>query len=949
MTSNAACVTGSPATSNIITMTVNANVAASVSIAASPAGTICAGTNVTFTATPTNPGTTPFYQWKKGGVNVGTNSTTYSDNTLATSDQISCVMTSNATCVTGSPATSNIITMTVNSNVAASVSIVASPAGAICPATNVTFTATPTNPGTTPVYQWKKDGVNVGTNSISYSDNTLTTGNQITCVMTSNAVCVTGSPATSNIITMTVNANVAASVSIAASPAGAICPGTNVTFTATPTNPGTTPVYQWKKGGVNVGTNSTTYSDNTLTTGNQITCVMTSNAACVTGSPATSNIITMTVNANVSASVSIAASPAGAICPGTNVAFTATPTNPGTTPVYQWKKGGVNVGTNSTSYSDNTLTTGNQITCVMTSNATCVTGSPATSNIITMTVNPNVAASVSIAASPAGAICPGTNVTFTATPTNPGTTPVYQWKKGGVNVGTNSTTYSDNTLTTGNQITCVMTSNATCVTGSPATSNIITMTVNPNVVASVSIAASPAGAICPGTNVTFTATPTNPGTTPVYQWKKGGVNVGTNSTTYSDNTLTTGNQITCVMTSNAACVTGSPATSNMITMTVNPNVAASVSIAASPAGTICAGTNVTFTATPTNPGTTPIYQWKKGGVNVGTNSTTYSDNTLGTGNQITCVMTSNATCATGSPATSGIITMTVNSLPVIASFTPASGAPGTSITINGSGFSNLSNVKFNGVSAGITSFSAVQIIAIVPPGASTGSITVTTACGTASSGTNFTFTPPAVTLTVKLFLEGYYNVGGTMNNAGSGGCLFVNSVFGSTTNDVDTIFISAMNAGGSHTLISRQVGILKTNGNVVVAFNAPVVPTTSYFIRVQHRNALETWSALPVVFNTNTSYDFTTAKANAFGDTQTQTSDLNVWALFSGDISSAVTGLGQQDGIMESQDYGDMENAVFSTLTGYKVEDITGDGVVESADYGFMESNVFFTIVAIRP
>jgi len=32
-----------------------------------------------------------------------------------------------------------------------------------------------------------------------------------------------------------------------------------------------------------------------------------------------------------------------------------------------------------------------------------------------MTVNPNVTASVSIAAAPSGAICAGTNVTFTAT------------------------------------------------------------------------------------------------------------------------------------------------------------------------------------------------------------------------------------------------------------------------------------------------------------------------------------------------------------------------------------------------------------------------------------------------------------------------------------------------------------------------------------------------------
>ena len=44
-----------------------------------------------------------------------------------------------------------------------------------------------------------------------------------------------------------------------------------------------------------------------------------------------------------------------------------------------------------------------------------------------------------------------------------------------------------------------------------------------------------------------------------------------------------------------------------------------------------------------------------------------------------------------------------------------------------------------------------------------------------------------------------------------------------------------------------------------------------------------------------------------------------------------------------------MENAVSVTLLGYKVEDITGDNIVESADYGLMENNVYFTIVTIRP
>lgn len=180
-------------------------------------------------------------------------------------------------------------------------------------------------------------------------------------------------------------------------------------------------------------------------------------------------------------------------------------------------------------------------------------------------------------------------------------------------------------------------------------------------VVSVSISASPATIICSGTNVTFTATPTNGGGLPSYQWKLNGVNVGSNSATYSNSGLANGNVVTCVLTSNITCTTGTTATSNAVTITVNPNLPVSISIAASPSSTICSGTNVTFTATPTYGGAGPVYQWKLNGSNVGTNSTTYSNTSLANGDVVTCVLTSNATCTSGNPATSNSITENVTS------------------------------------------------------------------------------------------------------------------------------------------------------------------------------------------------------------------------------------------------------------------------------------------------
>ena len=653
MTSSIACASPNPATSNPIVMSVSGAVAPSVSIAANPGNTICAGTNVTFTATPTNGGT-PSYQWKLNGNNVGTNSTTYSNNALANGDVITVVMTSSLACASPATATSTGITMVVTSTIVPSVSIVANPGNTICAGTNVTFTATPTNGGT-PSYQWKLNGNNVGTNSNTYQNASLVNGDVVTAVMTSSLTCASPATATSTAITMIVNPTVAPSVSISANPGNTICTGSNVTFTATPTNGGT-PSYQWKLNGSNVGTNSNTYQNASLANGDMVTVVMTSSLACVNPTTATSSEITMVVTATVAPSVSISANPGNTICTGTNVTFTAIPINGGT-PSYQWKLNGNNVGTNSNTYQNSTLVNGDIVTVELTSSLACANPTTATSAGITMVVTSTVAPSVSIGADPGNTICAGTNVTFTATPTNGGT-PSYQWKLNGNNVGTNSNTYQNASLANGDIVTVVITSSLACASPITATSNAIAMTVNPTVTPSVSMAANPGNTICTGTNVTFTATPTNGGT-PSYQWKLNGNNIGTNSNTYSNNALVNGDVITVVMTSSLACASPATVTSNAITMVVSGNVTPSVSIVANPGNTICTGTNVTFTATSTNGGS-PSYQWKLNGNNVGTNSNTYQNASLANGDVVTVVMTSSLTCASPATATSNAITMTIS-------------------------------------------------------------------------------------------------------------------------------------------------------------------------------------------------------------------------------------------------------------------------------------------------
>ncbi len=87
-----------------------------------------------------------------------------------------------------------------------------------------------------------------------------------------------------------------ASIAITSS-SQSVCSGESVTFTATAANTSATPVYQWKKNGTVVGSNSATYTASNLANGDVITCALTSEA----GSPASNSI---TMNNTLSVSIS---------------------------------------------------------------------------------------------------------------------------------------------------------------------------------------------------------------------------------------------------------------------------------------------------------------------------------------------------------------------------------------------------------------------------------------------------------------------------------------------------------------------------------------------------------------------------------------------------------------------------------------------------------------------
>ena len=199
---------------------------------------------------------------------------------------------------------------------------------------------------------------------------------------------------------------------------------------------------------------------------------------------------------------------------------------------------------------------------------------------------------------------------------------------------------------------------------------------------------------------------------------------------------------------------------------------------------------------------------------------------------------------------------------------------------------------------------------------------------------------PEISVNLKALLEGFYIGSGLMNAS-------IDPV--SFPDFCDTLFLQLAAGTSPYATLYSDTAILLVNGKAQFRFLRNIIGN-SYFLVLHHRNSIESWSANAITITPNMFYDFSTNANKVFGNNQSLTADGLFYALYGGDISDAGSGLvGFQDGIVESQDYGDMENAVTEIKLGYVPEDVTGDGVVESADYGLMENNVFFIISVIRP
>jgi len=408
--------------------------------------------------------------------------------------------------------------------------------------------------------------------------------------------------------------------------------------------------------------------------------------------------------------------PGTTICAGTNVTFSVTVGNGGTNPIYQWLLNGNPVGTNSPTFTSSTLVNTDQVRVRVTSDAAC----PATveSNTITMTVNDLRQHSVTITAS-ANNICPGNQVTFTATPINGGTSTVYVWYLND-NPVANTATYSSTTLNNGDRIYVETTSSATCPDPPTARSNTIEMTVRPGIPETPGNISGDV-AVCPATSghVYSISDVTNATS---YTWSvPSGWNIisGQGSTSITVTSGLYGQDGTISVTASNSCGT-SPA--GTLAVTVNPGTPA-VPGTINGSGTVCPNTagliysieDVTHATTYT--WTVPTGWGITGGQ--GTNTITVTSGATGQNGNIS--VTAGNQCGISSARTLAVTVGTLSVIPTSITVTNNSTCFGTSktLTVNGGSLGTGSEWHWYTALCGGTAAGTGPTISVNPPAGTT--------------------------------------------------------------------------------------------------------------------------------------------------------------------------------------------------------------------------------------
>ena len=189
-------------------------------------------------------------------------------------------------------------------------------------------------------------------------------------------------------------------------------------------------------------------------------------------------------------------------------------------------------------------------------------------------------------------------------------------------------------------------------------------------------------------------------------------------------------------------------------------------------------------------------------------------------------------------------------------------------------------------------------------------------------------------LNIQAWLQGYYNGSSSMNAA------LWNSGVTTNQNLADSVYVSLHDTTAPYNLVWRHAALLHTNG--VMELDIPETYLQhSWYLVLNHRSHIQTWSANPVFLSNQFNYDFSTAASQAYGSNQIEV-EPGIFALYSGDIN--------QDGFIDSFDFPALDTDIFNGVSGvYTNTDLNGDGFVDSFDFPVFDFNSYNGVSVIKP
>ncbi|MBL0139275.1 MAG: DNRLRE domain-containing protein [Bacteroidetes bacterium] len=193
---------------------------------------------------------------------------------------------------------------------------------------------------------------------------------------------------------------------------------------------------------------------------------------------------------------------------------------------------------------------------------------------------------------------------------------------------------------------------------------------------------------------------------------------------------------------------------------------------------------------------------------------------------------------------------------------------------------------------------------------------------------------PPVTLSLKVFIQGYYLGNGQMTPS-----IYYSLGSPYQPTDVDLITVELRDVATCIVVGSYEV-VLQTDGTVQVPVDCAVSGGT-YYIVVKHRSSIETWSSSPVIFNGSVSYDFSAQQSNAYCDNEIDVMTEGIWSMYSGDFN--------QDGLINECDRTLLENDIANAVFGYFSTDLNGDGFVDALDLLLFDEILQLNIAMCSP